>query len=84
MAKLSELSGQYREAAIRLRVAIQDRRMLAAAGDRQAASEVVLLRQMLGEMRDLRQLVGSYYTRPRSGEYTTAGLHAPRVDMTKT
>lgn len=83
MAKLSELSRQYREAAIRLRVAIQDRQALAAEGDRQAASEVALLRQMLGEMRDLRQVMEGYYIRPRSRTYTTAGLYAPRVDMTK-
>nr|WP_300169923.1 hypothetical protein [uncultured Flavonifractor sp.] len=83
MAKLSELSGQYREAAIRLRVAIQDRKALAAEGDRRAAGEVALLRQMLGEMRDLRQLVEGYYTSPRNGKYTTADLYAPRVDMTK-
>lgn len=83
MAKLSELSRQYREAAVRLRMAIQDQQTLAAEGNRKAAGEAVLLRQMLREMRDLRQLTEGYYTRPRAGTYTTSDLRAPRVDGSK-
>lgn len=78
MARLSELSTQYREAAVQLRLAIEDRQGLAAKGDSGAAWELTLLRQMLAEMRDLRRLTESYYSRPRSRLYTTAGLTAPR------
>lgn len=42
-----------------------------------------MLRQMLREMRELRQLAEEYYTRPRSGKYTTSDLTAPRVNGEK-
>ena len=42
-----------------------------------------LLRQMLKEMRDLRQLAEGYYTRPRDGTYSMSQIYAPRVDSTK-
>lgn len=83
MARLSELSPQYREAAVRLRLAIEDRQGLAARGDPGAVWEVALLRQMLAEMRDLRRLTESYYSRPRNRLYTTAGLIASRRDGEK-
>ena len=83
MARLKELSMEYRDAAVRLRLAIEERQEQAQQGDRTAARELSLLRQMLVEMRDLRQLSEGYYTRPRDGHYTTSDLHAPRVDMTK-
>ena len=83
MCTMAELSGQYREAAVRLRLAIEDRQGLAAQGDSGAAWELALLRQMLAEMRDLRQLTQGYYTRPRDGAYTTSNLRAPRMDMSK-
>lgn len=83
MARLSELSPQYRDAAVRLRLAIEDRQNLAARGDPGAACELTLLRQMLAEMRDLRRLTESYYSSPRSRLYTTAGLTAPRRDGEK-
>lgn len=83
MTKLSDLSESYREAAARLRLGIEERQGRAAAGDRAAAREVCLLRQMLQEMRALRQLTAGYYTRPRDGYYTTSTLRAPHVDMSK-
>ena len=83
MSTLAELSAEYRAAAVRLRLAIEDRQARAAGGDNVAVREIALLRQMLGEMRDLRQLSEGYYTRPRDGHYTTSDLHAPRVDATK-
>lgn len=83
MAKLEELSAQYREASVRLRLAAAERRARAAEGDRCAARELALLEGMLREMRDLRQLTAGYYTRPRDGTYTTSTLRAPRMDMTK-
>lgn len=83
VSKLAELSEAYREAAVRLRLAMEDRQVRAAAGDTVARREGALLRQMLGEMRELRYLAESYYTKPRSRTYTTAGLVAPRVDATK-
>lgn len=83
MARLSELSTQYREAAVQLRLAIEDRQERAAQGDSGAIRDLQLLRQMLAEMRDLRQLTQGYYTRPRDGTYTTSTLRAPRMDMSK-
>lgn len=83
MCTMAELSGQYREAAVRLRLAIEDRQEQAAQGNSVAARELALLRQMLAEMRDLRQLTQGYYTRPRDGTYTTSTLRAPRMDMSK-
>ena len=83
MAKLTELAEEYREAAVRLRLAIEDRQEQAAQGNSAAARELALLRQMLAEMRDLRQLTQGYYTRPRDGTYTTSNLRAPRMYMSK-
>ena len=45
--------------------------------------EILMLRQMLREMRELRQLAEEYYTRPRNGKYTTADLTAPRINEEK-
>ena len=72
------MSQSYREAAVQLRLAIEDRQVQAAQGDAVAARELALLRQMLTEMRDLRRLTESYYSKPRNRLYTTAGLTAPR------
>ena len=83
MCTIAELSGQYREAAVQLRLAIEDRQERAAQGDPGVIRELALLRQMLAEMRDLRQLTQGYYTRPRDGAYTTSNLRAPRMDMSK-
>ena len=83
MAKLTECAAGYRDAAVRLRLAIADRQQRARQGDREAQRQVALLRQMLQQMRDLRELAEGYYTRPRSGAYTTAGLKAPRRDPLK-
>lgn len=87
MARLSELSGQYREAAVQLRLGLEaaQQRMEHLEGAERcvAARNVVMLRQMLAEMRDLRQLAENYYTRPRNRLYTTAGLVAPRTDGEK-
>ncbi|WP_209342787.1 hypothetical protein [Flavonifractor sp. AGMB03687] len=78
MAKLTDLAEEYREAAVRLRLAIEDRQERAAQGDSGAIRDLQLLRQMLAEMRDLRRLTECYYSKPRSRLYTTAGLTAPR------
>ncbi len=87
MARLRELSGQYREAAARLRLGLEAakrrREELDGAERRAADREILLLQQMLREMRELRQLAEEYYTRPRSGKYTTADLTAPRVNGEK-
>lgn len=83
MSTLAELSQAYRNAAVGLRLAVEERQARAAAGDAVARRELALLRQMLGEMRDLRQLTEGYYTRPRDGHYTTSTLRAPRVDANK-
>ncbi|OUN85520.1 hypothetical protein B5G06_02245 [Flavonifractor sp. An52] len=83
MKPLINLAEDYRKAAVVLRLAIEDRREQAAQGNSVAARELALLRQMLAEMRDLRQLTQGYYTRPRDGTYTTSNLRAPRMDMSK-
>ena len=87
MARLQELSGQYREAAARLRLGLEaaKQRLESQEGtERQVTNrEILMLRQMLREMRELRQLAEEYYTRPRSGKYTTADLTAPRINEEK-
>ena len=87
MARLQELSGQYREAAARLGVGLEaaKQRLESQEGtERQVTNrEILMLRQMLREMRELRQLAEEYYTRPRSGKYTTADLTAPRINEEK-
>ena len=52
-------------------------------GRKQQKNRHRLLRQMLKEMRDLRQLAEGYYTRPRDGTYSMSQIYAPRVDSTK-
>ena len=83
MARLKELSMEYRDAAVRLHLAIEERQACQKQGSQTAQRELVLLRQMLREMRELRSLSEGYYTRPRTSRYTTVGLTAPRVDATK-
>ena len=56
MAGLKEFAQGYRDAAVRLRLAIEHRQQRARQGDREAQRELVLLRQMLQQMRDLREL----------------------------
>ena len=83
MAALSELSAGYLEAAARLRIALEDAQgALARAGPvekKNLEERIRLLRQMLAEMRDLRQVTGQYYTGDRDGRYTTSTLKAPRT-----
>ena len=83
MAKLSELSGDYMDAAVRLRAALDGVRaaMAAEGADRRALEQRArLLEGMLREMRELRRLTEGYYTRPRDGTYTAAFWQAPRRD----
>mgnify|MGYP001520822401 CR=1 FL=1 len=70
VARLAELADGYMDAAVRLRMGLEEGR-------------AKLLRQMLKEMRDLRQLAEGYYTRPRDGTYSMSQIYAPRVDSTK-
>ena len=80
MARLAELADGYMDAAVRLRAELET----AEDGRRRALEgRAKLLRQMLKEMRDLRQLAEGYYTRPRDGTYTMSQIYAPRVDSTK-
>ena len=80
MARLAELADGYMDAAVRLRMELET----AEDGRRRALEgRAKLLRQMLKEMRDLRQLAEGYYTRPRDGTYTMSQIYAPRVDSTK-
>lgn len=86
MAKLSELSGDYMDAAVRLRAALDGVRaaMEAKGADRRMLEQRArLLEGMLREMRELRRLTEGYYTRPRDGTYTAAFWYAPRRDSLK-
>ena len=99
MARLAELADGYMDAAgparvgvggdaaVRLRMGLEEvRAELETAEDgrrRALEGRAKLLRQMLKEMRDLRQLAEGYYTRPRDGTYTMSQIYAPRVDSTK-
>ena len=75
------------DAAVRLRMglaAVKAALETAEGGRRRAREgEARMLRQMLKEMRDLRQLAEGYYTRPRDGTYSMSQIYAPRVDRTK-
>ena len=87
VARLAELADGYMDAAVRLRMGLEEVRaeLETAEGGRRRALEgrAKLLRQMLKEMRDLRQLAEGYYTKPRDGTYTMSQIYAPRVDSTK-
>lgn len=87
MSTLRELSPGYREEAIRLRVALEETeaQLRTAQGADRAGLEhrARLLRQMLREARDLRDLTEGYYTRERDGRYTTSTLRASRRDALK-
>lgn len=87
MAKLAELADSYMDAAVRLRMGLEEvQAELEQAGETERATledRARLLRQMLREMRDLRQLAEGYYTRPRDRTYTMSQIYAPRVDSTK-
>ena len=87
MARLAELADGYMDAAVRLRMGLEEvRAELETAEDgrrRALEGRAKLLRQMLKEMRDLRQLAEGYYPRPRDGTYTMSQIYAPRVDSTK-
>ena len=84
MARLAELADGYMDAAVRLRMGLEEVRAELEDGRRRALEgRAKLLRQMLKEMRDLRQLAEGYYTRPRDGTYSMSQIYAPRVDSTK-
>ena len=83
MARLAELADGYMDAAVRLRMGLEEvRAELETAEDgrrRALEGRAKLLRQML----NLRQLAEGYYTRPRDGTYSMSQIYAPRVDSTK-
>lgn len=82
MCTLRELAPEYREAAVRVRVALEDEEARARSleGEERRASleRVRILRGMLRDMRDLRQLTEGYYDRPRDQSLTMA--HVPVVN----
>ena len=87
MAALAELARDYRDAARLLRLGLEDARVrlgeLEGPERMRLEAEMRLIRQMLQEVRDLRQLCEGYYRRPRDGRYTTACLRAARADSLK-
>lgn len=84
MATLSELSDDYMDAAIQLRIRLDELRVILEEVDdlerRDLENRIRILEQMLKEMRDLRRLTEGYYTRDRDGTYTMSTLRAPRVN----
>lgn len=87
MASLSEISDGYREAAALIRMRLDEIReqMQASEGlERRALEQRALaLKTALQEMRDLRDLTRTYYTRPRNGSYTSSSYWAPEIDGNK-
>lgn len=82
MARLEELAEDYREAAVRLRLGLEEAKArlagLTGPERRELEERIRMMRQMLQEMRDLRQVTGGYYTRSRDGRYTVSTLKAPK------
>lgn len=82
MCKLRELAPEYRDGAVRVRVALEDEEARAGTleGEERKASleRVRILRGMLRDLRDLRQLAEGYYDRPRDQSLTMA--HIPVVN----
>ena len=87
MASLNEISDGYREAAVLLRVRLNDIREQMKTSEglerRRLERRALALKTALQEMRDLRNLTRTYYTKPRDGTYTTSNLYAPEVDGNK-
>ena len=74
MAKLSELAPGYREAAILLKIGIDDLKEEMKTADerrRNALSiDLKMMRTMLNEVRSVHDVCLTYYTAPRNGLYT--------------
>lgn len=87
MSSLSDLSEGYREASVLLRMRLNEIReqMKTAEGLERRTLErrALCLKQSLKEMRDLRTLTQTYYTKPRDGAYTSSNFWAPEVDGNK-
>ena len=82
MCALRELAPEYRDAAARVRVALEDEETRARGLDgeelKASRERIRILRGMLRDMRDLRQLTEGYYDRPRDRSLTMA--HVPVVN----
>lgn len=78
MAALRDLAPAYRDAAVRLRLALEEEQARAKTLEGEALNaskgRMALLRGMLRDMRDLRQLAEGYYTRPRDRSLTMAHI----------
>lgn len=87
MKRLAELSDGYQEAAVLLRMRLDEIREQLTYADglerRRLEQRALALKTALQEMRDLRNLTRTYYTKPRDGTYTTSNLYAPEVDGNK-
>lgn len=87
MKRLAELSEGYQEAAVLLRMRLDEVReqIKKAEGMERRSLErrALALKTALQEMRDLRNLTRTYYTRPRSGNYSCSNMWAPEVDGNK-
>lgn len=84
MKRLAELSDGYQEAAVLLRMRLDEIREQLTYADglerRRLEQRALALKTALQEMRDLRNLTRTYYTKPRDGTYTTSNLYAPEVN----
>ena len=85
MKRLAELSEGYQEAAALMRLDEVREQIKKAEGMERRSLErrALALKTALQEMRDLRNLTRTYYTRPRSGNYSCSNMWAPEVDGNK-
>lgn len=87
MAALKELADGYRDAAIRLRLGIEDAKAKLEKVEIEDRADlerkIAMMQQMLRDTRDLRQVCEGYYVAGRDRTYTTAGLRAPRRSSLK-
>ena len=82
MSTLREISEGYRQAAVLVRVQLDEIKgalETAPEADKPALRQREReLRCMIRELRDLRDVTANYYTRGRSQQYTSAGIRAGR------
>ena len=84
---LMEISEDYRQAAVLVRVQLDEvRQALKTASEAEKPTlrqRETVLKRMLQEMRDLRELTARYYTAPRDRNLSSAGIRAGRLNSLK-
>ena len=87
MSTLRELSEDYRRAAVLVRVQLDEvRQALKTATEVEKPAlcqRETMLKRMLQEMRDIRELTARYYTAPRDRNLSSAGIRAGHLNSLK-